>query len=217
MKPQQLCGAAAGAPSAPRGEHSRGRGAAAAGRGRLRAVSRAAARDTRRGVDGESEEVGVLVRRGAARGSAARPSSAFPPAQPRRSALLRSPAAGTSALQPPRLPWRSLPFLLRAPTLSAPRLRAFPSGRGSQNLSLTPAVPPPLQSLLLHHFRTMKHPAPAGCGRGSGRRCYRSCRPPATGPRAGLGCAGPGKGASGAPRCPLPPNGPPATEIPLGG
>lgn len=197
MKRRQLCGAAAGAPSAPRSEPPRGRGAAAAGRGRPRprAVSQAATG----GARGEPEGAqGAPSTAAEPAGSAARPTFAFPPALPRRLALLRASAAGTSAVLPAPPPLR---LSRQPPPLPPPRAHGPSPGAGARTpWHSHPLSPPPPQSLLLHHFRTMKHPAPAGGGRGSGRRLCRSCRPPAAGPQAGLGWAGlrgAGAGAGG--------------------
>lgn len=104
----------------------------------------------------------------------------------------------------------------RRPSRPPPPPRRPPRARGPSPLSgahspaLTPAVPPPPHSLLLHHFRTMKHPAPAG---GAAARGCAAAAARSRGPRwAGLGWAARGRPRGAA----LPPAGPPAMEIPPG-
>lgn len=109
------------------------------------------------------------------------------------------------ALPPHFLPHRraawpsSAPPLPRRPPPRAPRGPSPGHTRALTHPHSPPAGPPPLQSLLCHHFRTMKHPTPAGGERGSGRPLCVSRRPPV--PGRGLGR-------------PPPPAGPPATGSP---
>lgn len=219
MKRRQLCGAAAGAPPAPRGEHPRGREAAAAGRGRRRAVSRAAAGGARGGCPGGPEG----------------------PHPPRRS----RPAA-RRALPPHFLPLRcgarpsSAPRPRERPRRSPSRRRSVSSGGRRFSRRPPRARGPSPRAGARTHWHS--HPCPPaaavtpspsfpddetshpGWRRPRLRAAVVQVLPPASeGPegRAGLGCAGLGSGPLGvagrAPRCPLPSAGPPATEIPPGG